>query len=280
MGSGGSTGCGVYTATTGGTSGTTTPSWSSTGTVADGTVTWTYSTTCQNVVGTGLEITTDSNSRFNTGIGSSDVTYDNAAIDLSKATNNPSVASGAMLRLPTDGIIDWSANATAAGKNKHIMFYDAEAGFLYQANGSVLMSIHDDGSVTFPGSLSVYGTNGSSSYTLGKGADGSLRAWSYSQANGLVYSVGGLSGLSVHDDGTVIVPGALQVSGSITSGSLALKGTVQLQSLPKATILGIDTAKEGMKLYDSDDHVEVTYRCPSGSSCAWFPAQYGTALSN
>ncbi|MDF3626245.1 hypothetical protein [Brytella acorum] len=215
---GGPTGCGIYTVVSAGMSGSSEPAFTDAGNVIDGTVTWKYSASCQNVVGTGIEFTNDGASRYNTGIGSASTTFDNAALDFSKASNNPNVANGAMIRLPAGGIVDWSANSTAAGKNKHIMFYSPTAGFLYEANGSVVMAIHDDGNIVVPG--------------------------------------------------------------TITAGYLMLNGPVQLQSLPKATILGINTAQEGMKFYDSDDHVEVTYRCPTASTCAWFPTQYGIALSN
>ncbi|GBQ23671.1 hypothetical protein AA12717_1560 [Gluconacetobacter sacchari DSM 12717] len=205
--------CGIFKAIVPGRSGASAPPWDSNDVVIDNSVTWSFSEMCQNVVGAGFEFTTDSNSRFNTGIGSSRVTYDNAFIDLALARNNMNVAAGAMIRFPLDGIMDWSADGTAEGKNRHIMFYDRKAGFLYVANNAVRMAIHDDGSIVLPG--------------------------------------------SVH------------------TGSLVLKGTMQLQPLSRTAILGITTAKEGMMLNDSTDHVPVIYEHGH-----WYPLKLGHEIAN
>ncbi|MCP1236531.1 hypothetical protein NKW55_07900 [Gluconobacter kondonii] len=64
------------------------------------------------------------------------------------------------------------------------------------------------------------------------------------------------------------------------SGSVSGNAGILLANMTKSAILALASPREGLKLYDTDDHVEVTYRCPSGSPCAWFPTQYGTALGN
>jgi len=63
-------------------------------------------------------------------------------------------------------------------------------------------------------------------------------------------------------------------------GSLLAKGVFQLAVKTKAEILAITSPDEGMKVFDADDHVEVTYRCPTSTTCGWFPTQYGNPLSN
>ena len=71
-----------------------------------------------------------------------------------------------------------------------------------------------------------------------------------------------------------------QYGNTAISGSIKIDGSITLGRFTKAGVLGYPNPVEGMKLYDTDDHVEVTYRCPTGASCGWFPTQYGSALSN
>ncbi|AOW47110.1 hypothetical protein A4S02_10445 [Acetobacter ascendens] len=63
-------------------------------------------------------------------------------------------------------------------------------------------------------------------------------------------------------------------------GGILLKGIVQMYGMTKADILATTSPVEGMTVYDTDDHEEVTYRCPTTTTCGWFPVQYGAALSN
>lgn len=89
--------------------------------------------------------------------------------------------------------------------------------------------------------------------------------WGLSTAYGnhLVYSVNGSEIFSVLD-----------------AGDVKLTSTLYLGVKTKAAILALASPVEGQKVFDSDDHEEVTYRCPTTSTCGWFPVQYGTALSN
>lgn len=50
--------------------------------------------------------------------------------------------------------------------------------------------------------------------------------------------------------------------------------------MTKADIISISSPSEGQTVFDKDDHTDVTYRCPTSTTCGWFPVQYGTALSN
>lgn len=64
-----------------------------------------------------------------------------------------------------------------------------------------------------------------------------------------------------------------------SGGLLQTSGGIKLVNMTKAQILNYLVPSEGVKLYDSDDHEEVTYRCPTTSTCAWYPTTYGAALS-
>jgi len=63
-------------------------------------------------------------------------------------------------------------------------------------------------------------------------------------------------------------------------GSLLVTGTIALPSHTRAQILAFSSPVEGQMAYDSDDHEGVTYRCPTTSTCGWFPTTYGAAISN
>ena len=95
------------------------------------------------------------------------------------------------------------------------------------------------------------------------------REFGYVDGQGTVVQVGGVPRLTISDDGDVT-----------TYGSIHAGYAVYLKSLSKAQVLAISNPSEGEKVYDYDDHVEVTYRCPTTTTCGWFPTQYGTALSN
>lgn len=62
------------------------------------------------------------------------------------------------------------------------------------------------------------------------------------------------------------------------SGGLSVEGPLHLAYKTKAQILAMTGMQEGWSFYDIDDHAQVTYRCPTLSSCAWYPVQYTAAL--
>lgn len=86
------------------------------------------------------------------------------------------------------------------------------------------------------------------------------------------------SALTLKHNGSTVF--SVSTSGAVKANTLSLSGSLYLVAMTKAQILALPTPTEGQKVFDSDDHEEVTYRCPTSSTCGWFPVQYGTALSN
>ncbi|WP_281701038.1 hypothetical protein [Acetobacter malorum] len=124
--------------------------------------------------------------------------------------------------------------------------------------------------------------------TLGNAAvDTSLMAF---QKNSAV--VRGAAGQPIDLSGNGTLAGANQHTMDYDSGAFRYKvagstvfavrddGSVQLLTKTRAQILSVPAPSEGVSVYDLDDHAQVTYRCPSGSACAWYPVQYGAPLSN
>ena len=91
--------------------------------------------------------------------------------------------------------------------------------------------------------------------------DGSTKN-TYAKFVGIGTGTGAGSGLS------------LQASAFSMSG-----GIFQLANMTTKEILALLTTWQGAKVFDTDTQTEVTYRCPTTTTCAWFPTQYGTALS-
>lgn len=103
----------------------------------------------------------------------------------------------------------------------------------------------------------------------------------------LNYNVNGAVKVFFGDDGTLwslkqVSTANVSSTYDVTAGgNIKVGASLYLGSHPKAYILAIASPVEGMKVYDSDDHTEVTYRCPTGAanSCAWYQVEYGAALS-
>lgn len=91
----------------------------------------------------------------------------------------------------------------------------------------------------------------------------------------LNYNINGQVVLFWGDDGSLWAKGNATVMGNLTVGSSLYLGVKS-----RAAILALPSPAEGQKVFDADDHAEVTYRCPSAGSCGWYPVQYGAALSN
>lgn len=70
-------------------------------------------------------------------------------------------------------------------------------------------------------------------------------------------------------------------SGNIgTTGYITGNNGILLPNMTKSAVLALPSPREGQKVYDTDDHVEITYRCPTTTTCAWFPTQYGPPIGN
>lgn len=91
----------------------------------------------------------------------------------------------------------------------------------------------------------------------------------YPADSAMEYRVKNAATLKLGEDGSA------SVAGSITAG-----GSLYLGRMSRAAILALASPVEGQTVFDLDEHGEVTYRCPAGTACAWYPVQYGTALSN
>lgn len=91
----------------------------------------------------------------------------------------------------------------------------------------------------------------------------------------LNYNINGQVVLFWGDDGSLWGKGNATFLGNVSVGSSLYLGVKS-----RAAILALPSPAEGQKVFDADDHGEVTYRCPATDSCGWYPAQYGAVLSN
>lgn len=87
-----------------------------------------------------------------------------------------------------------------------------------------------------------------------------------------VYTSHGKQIFIAGNDGTFNVPG------NIITGDAHINSSLYLGVMSKASILALSSPKEGQKVFDSDDHEELTYVCPSGTNCGWYPVQYGNII--
>ncbi|MFT8308508.1 hypothetical protein [Acetobacter malorum] len=151
-------------------------------------------------------------------------------------------------RVPAGSYVDLSGNASGSNNNVRLLGYDpSEGSLVYKINGNTVFSINNVGLHT---SEETYGISGSYS----------------DPAVGKTYDVK-FGGLGI-------------ASSVVDTHKLLLSGPAYLNIMSKPAILALPSPVEGQKVYDGDDHAEVTYRCPTSSTCGWFPVQYGAALSN
>lgn len=179
------------------------------------------------------------------------------------------------MRQQKDVYNDLTADGTAAGQNNHLTGYDSsQNAFTYKVQGNTVFKVGDDGTVTTASGMSFGQT---STAPVG------LQIGSYTTKNPsyIDFFSGGNSGASARllsNNGVFsILYAPVEVAQSLKVG-----GTIQMAQMTKAAITALPTPSEGMTAYDTDDHVQVTYRCPTGAanSCAWFQTEYGAALSN
>ncbi|MDG6095594.1 hypothetical protein LOC54_10880 [Acetobacter sp. AN02] len=95
-----------------------------------------------------------------------------------------------------------------------------------------------------------------------------------SARSSLEYEVRKKPVLEIKDDGTTVISGSL----SGADGTVRLSSGLVLAPKTKSEILAVRHPSEPMTYYDTTDHAEVTYRCPGGGSCGWFPVRYGAPL--
>ncbi len=145
----------VYVAAKAGTAGAMPPVWPAAGEVADGTLRWMYGEPYDVSFGRAIAIDAEPGARFSTGL-SSNAAYADAVIDLSAA--KLLLGSSAGIRLAPDMKLDFSANATAAGQNRHTLAYsNAAKGLVYAVANTGVLSILDDHTVEAAGHIADTG---------------------------------------------------------------------------------------------------------------------------
>ena len=191
---------------------------------------------------------------------------------------------GAALRMAPDQNIDFSSSGTLESLNsRRLSYISSDKSLEYLRNNAAYLSIADTSAVSMLGYLTI-GT-GKQAY-LSMGAVYPEQAmifgkglWDIKRADSDI--LGGAAGLMLgtlrHPDGRPNTIPALEIQ---SNNHVLLHDVIQLAAMKKEKILAIPNPAEGMKAYDSDNHEEVTYRCPAGSACGWYPTQYGTMLRN
>lgn len=345
----------LYKASAAGTSGSTAVTWPTTGTVTDGTVTWTEIMVAEYEVAKaifldGNNYNHDSLAHYDHGL-TSNAKFLDDFIDASQIDVMGS--DFAAVRMAPNMPIDFdyeNSGATVNVRNQHTLFwknntyvgnYMAGPGLNYgQAYASNTASLlGDDGKIVAAG-VAYLGTGSSGAISKNPNPSGGVTLgnsyYSGSQLEGDV--MGGFEGLNLmaQMDGSgtppsssqlVVLPNAVKVrvpfqiqevadlsniptdngylenmgsagvpyifengawlpfilgdaNRNISVNNVKLSGALMFAQKTKAEILAITGAVEGQVYFDTDDHVSVTYRCPTSTTCGWFPTQYGTALSN
>lgn len=202
------------------------------------------------------------------------------------------------IRVPSDMGIDWTAKTASvslspsdakASMNLHTTVYSSTDKALdYIVSGNTVFSIDDSGNLKTPSFSDVLPSSASyrRDYTLGfSEAYGQARAysngWKWMDAANVRTTSFPYSGqYNITAINANVADGYTVVPISATSSRVSLGTPLQMEKMTKAAILALTSPSEGDSVYDTDDHAEVTYRCPTTSTCRWFPVQYGAALSN
>lgn len=225
--------------------------------VTDGTVIWEYGEELNSSISSLLFFTGSPGDSVDTMVGAKEgIILGNAAVDTSLMTFQKNSAA---IRMASGQPIDFSSNGTLSGANLHTLDYE-DGNLDYKVGGSVKLQIPDNGPV-------------------------SMQSFRFlADQTALINSTKDM--VLSHDptDGTTA---NAQISLRFSSPQTHLWidsvdfGAIRAsQNLTKTQILAITNATEGLTEYDTDDHTEVQYRCPTTTTCGWFPVQYGTALSN
>lgn len=166
-------------------SGSTQPAWTFNAgdTIVDGTVTWTYVGPFRADVGVVLKFSGGNDptngyvARFGTLLETDTLWCYNALIDFSTALFDPSLAYDVDMRVKKDTWFDFTADATRAGQNNHLLGYESSSSSLtYKAKGSDVFSISDAGVTSLGGVKPVVSTNTLSSIKSGTYTEGT-RLW-------------------------------------------------------------------------------------------------------
>lgn len=304
----------MYEATIqGGITGDTIPKFSfneSKATVADGTQKWVFVGKKTFQIGRVFGLGSSDNSiQFGTLMSPGGSTFYNAGLDFSQANYTSDIP--VVFRTHANTYFDMSADGTKAGQNNHLLGYGHTGGIgwdtlEYVVNGNSTFHVEDSGNIgvthttvsaagtTVDDATSATGqiiqiANASADNAgirltfAGDGDTALIQNYSghpvkiYPINSGWYFS-GALPYYTIQNNSVIYVGSRI---GGMTNYTVFFDTSkVQLPSMTKADILAIPSPKEGQKVFDSDDHTEATYRCPTTSTCGWFPVQYGTALSN
>jgi hypothetical protein len=275
----------VPSATTGSpstcTTGATQPIWPTSGTVADGTCTWTYGTTQAFSIGSGLSFISNVGQgapqvhEWGTLIGG-DAIIKNAAIDTSFMKCDATDKTCTMLRLGPNQGIDFSADQTLAGQNQHYIDWGATLGQLaYVVHGVDAMTINDAHFATeFSGYTNLGGATQGQLNGLSSGfvSHGTTFGWNHNSTTRSDMIVMG-NGLDIWTQTSGTISGSPAVS--ITPTAVVLGAAVQLSTLTVSTLPTCNTAAKG-DLYAVSDALSPTW----GSTLVQGGAIYTIALCN
>lgn len=302
----------------GGTSSSVKPSWrfNETAPIADGTANWVFLGKKTFQIGCLMCFGSHGETQFGTLLGSSSHFY-NSPIDLSTVKYDTDIHT--VFRTQTNSYFDLSDDATRAGQNNHLLGYGNIGGVIlnslnYTVSGSSVFHIEDDGiiGVTYA-EYEATGTDignspkmqslvsditkalkNNSSVRLGSINTGDISiirnhsgrpitvyplayGWTIDGAQKYTLDNNDVALFMVTKEGKYTV--LINTSSTKSNNTKSVDGAV-LPSKTKKQIFAISDPIEGMSYYNSDDHAQVTYRCPTRLSCAWYPVQYGAALRN
>lgn len=227
----------------------------------------------------------------------------NAGIDLSQLTYKTDIH--AVLRTGTNSYLDLSADGTSAGQNNHLLGYgdissSGVSALEYDVGKEPVFRVTDDGAIKTKITLNVSAA-GTSIFNAPKISGDFVQITSAHKGAGisLSYTLTGTS-ITIRNDTNdavniypcdsrwwfwgyrkgapyVLLPHSAVGIKTIVGG-YTLTEYSSFPHAPKSNILAIANAVEGASIYDTDDHETVTYRCPTATTCAWYPVEYGQAL--
>ncbi|OUJ07896.1 hypothetical protein HK23_01165 [Acetobacter malorum] len=229
----------------------------------------------------------------------------NAIFDFSKAAFDPGVTH-VFARMQKDMYIDLTADGTQEGQNNHLLGYNSKNSSLEydvgkepiftlsDANGINTHALSLDSNVNFSRkkytdfnskpSLWIMGTTDEPS-TDGSNTAGDFFINRYGDSSTLSgvdyldqpFSITRVDG-KVHINNGLSISNGTDVVGGIKTDALSVSGSFYLGVMTKDNILALNSPIEGQKVFDITDHEELTFRCPAGTTCGWFPVVYGEPI--